>query len=91
MGDDAGLSPTGRISRFIGGDSGLVDAVMAALERAMWRDDVPDVDRTISLYLQSRMPWPAFPVLASMDRLADRPELINWKDADQRRRALAIH
>ena len=88
---DTGVSPYDRVVNLIGSDQRPVDAVMAALRRAAWRTDVPEVDETILLYAQSRRPWLAFPVLASMDLLTDEPELMHELDEVQKCRALAIY
>ena len=85
-------SPSRRISDFIGVDQRLVDAVMAALRGAMWRDDAPDVDSTISLRSESEQSWLAYPVLASLELLhGDDPTHLDRLDDVQKRKALAIH
>ncbi len=84
-------SPLKRIAEFIGGDSSLVDAVMASLRGAVLRDDLPSVGETISLHSQSREPLLAFPVLVSMDMLANEPEVVLRISDRNRRRALALY
>jgi len=84
-------SPRERVAEFIGGDLSLVDAVIASLRGAVLRDDLPPVDETISLYSQSREPWLAFPVLVSMDILANEPEVVLGISDRNRRRALALY
>ncbi len=91
LGTDRDLSPRDRIGEFIGGDSSLADTVMVALRSAVWRDDVPEVDETVSLYSESRMPWLAKPVVVSMSLLAEGPDLIRELDDVHKRRALAIY
>lgn len=92
LGDpDQGVSPDGRISEFIGGDTHLVDAVMAGLQGAALRDDLPESEETISF--RSRLPssWVAFPVLASMQLLYEKdPARLDAISDKQRRKALAI-
>ena len=84
--------PDHRISEFVGGDPDLVDAVMVALRGAVWRDDVPSVDETISLDMESRISFLAFPVLVSLDLLyREDPVLLDELDDTLKRRALAIH
>ena len=61
--------PQERISEFVGGDVSLVDAVITALREASFREDLPDVNETISLHSESRLHYLAFPVLASLDLL----------------------
>ena len=72
-GVDRHKSPRDRISDFIGGDPRLVDVVMAALRDAALRDDLPEVDQTVSWSLESRHSLLAFPVLASLN-LLDRED-----------------
>lgn len=83
--------PSGHIDDLTGGDPCLIDAVMTALRGAIWRDDVPEVDTTIALYSQSRMPYLTYPVLVSMDLLRDEPEVLRDLDENQKRRILAIY
>jgi hypothetical protein len=81
-----------RIAEFIGGDSRLVDAVLAGLREAVTRDDVPAAERTISLHRESRHSWLAYPVLVSL-RLLDREDPVRLDGLDDavKRNALAIH
>ena len=91
-GADRQASPRDRISEFIGGDQRLVDAVMAALRFAALREDVPEVGQTISLLLDSKHSWLAFPVLASLDLLdKEDPARLDSLQDTQRRRALATY
>ena len=92
VGVDRHASPRERISDFIGGDPRLVDAAMIALRDAASRDDVPEVDRTVSLSLESRHSWLARPVLASL-KLLDKedPERLDALTEGQKRKALAIY
>lgn len=83
--------PQDNIADFIGGDTRLVDAVMSSLRDAVFRDDLPSVDETISLRLQSQMPWLTAPVLVSLDLLADKPEIMAGVSDEIRRRALALY
>ncbi|MCY4623055.1 MAG: hypothetical protein OXD34_14685 [bacterium] len=90
LGHDTG-SPRYNITDFIGGDWLLVDAVMAALRGAVFRDDLPPVAETISLRSQSRMPWLTVPVLVSMDLLGDEPDTMARISNEARCRALALY
>ena len=91
-GADRTAPPRRRISEFIGGDSRLVDAVMAGLREAVTRDDVLDVERTISLHSESKHSWLAYPVLASVHLLdGDDPVRLDGLDDARKRDALAIH
>ena len=90
-GVDRHASPRDRISEFIGGDERLVDAVMAALRDSIERDDLPEVDQTISWSLESRHSWLAYPVLASLEMLdTEDPERLNDLQDKQKCNALAI-
>ena len=91
LGNDTYTSAYDRIADFIGGDRLLASAVMAALRGAIRRDDLPDVDTTISLRTQGQPPWLAEPVLASMDLLADDPQGMSSLDEERKRRVLAIY
>lgn len=85
-------SPQQRIHDFIGGDEVIVDAVMAAIRGAVWRGDVPEVDETVALHLDSKHSWLAYPVLASLALLnTEDPARLDEVSADRKRRALAIH
>ena len=81
-----------RICDFIDGDEALVDAVMAAIREAVFRDDVPGVDDTVSLHCESKHSWLAYPVLASLHLLnEENPARLDAISADRKRSALAIH
>ena len=91
-GVDRHKSPRDRISDFIGGDPRLVDAVMAALRDAALRDDLPEVDQTVSWALESRHSWLARPVLASLNLLDDEdPDRLDALQQARKRKALAIY
>ena len=79
------------IEDFIGHNSDLVELAMGALRHALWRDDLPEVDETISLHSQKRLPYLANPVLVSMGLLAQEPEFVREIDTARIRRALAIY
>ena len=49
------------------------------------------MDETISLRLQSQMPWLTAPVLVSLDLLADKPEVMAGVSDEIRRKALALY
>ncbi|MCY3961485.1 MAG: hypothetical protein OXG34_07430 [bacterium] len=84
--------PDQRISEFIGGHPDLADAVILALRGAIWRDDVPDAEETISLILDSKFSWLAHPTLASLDLLyKEDPAYLEELDDTLKRKALAIH
>ena len=83
--------PQERISEFVGGDVSLVDAVLVALREAVFREDLPDVNETISLSSESRHHYLAYPVLAAMDLLqAGDPTRLDALDDEHKRKALAI-
>lgn len=92
VGVDRHVSPRDRISDFIGDDPHLVDAVMAALRGVAMREDIAEVDQTVSLSLESRHSWLAYPLHASLDLLdrEDRTHLDGLQDA-QKRKALATY
>ena len=88
---DRESSPRQRIHDFIGGDEVLVDAVMTAIREAVFREDVPTVEDTISLHAESKHSWLAYPVLASLDLLSEEdPAILNEIGANRKREALAI-
>ena len=89
--DDAGTSPFERLCRFLGGDARLAEAVMAALRGALWRDDLPDVDETISIASQSKRPFLAYPVHAAMHLLMDGGEPVPPVGDTHKRRGLAMY
>ena len=84
--------PRERIADFIGDDDVAIEAALAALRSAVWRDDIPEVDETIELHSQSKQPWLAYPVLASLHWLDEEsPALLDELSESAKRRALAIH
>lgn len=85
-------SPEDRLEEFIGDDPVLLEAVMIALQEAVFRDDVPSTADVILLKSQSKLPFLAYPVLASLDLLykADPAHLDRLSD-EQKGRALAIY
>ena len=89
--DNDGVPPYERVREFIGGDRRLADAVVAALRDVLWRDDLPGVDETLSLHSQSRMPYLAYPVQASMHLLADGPEPLPPLDDSRKQQALTMY
>ena len=81
-----------RIRDFIGDDEALVDAVMAAIREAVFRDDIPGVDDTLTLHSGSKHSWLAYPVLASLHLLnEENPDRLDTISSDRKRSALAIH
>ena len=92
VGVDRHSSPRKRIGGFIGGDPRLVDAVMAALRGAVSRDDLPEVDQTISWSLEAKHSWLAFPVLASLKLLDNGdPARLDALQEAPKRKALATY
>ena len=86
------LRPRHRIADFIGDDEVAVAAALAALRSAVWRDDVPEVDETITLHLESKQSWLAYPVLASLHMLSEEaPESLDGFHESVKRKALAIY
>lgn len=88
---DEEASPRQRVRDFVGGEEVLVEAVMAAIREAVFRDDVPTVDDTISLHAESRHSWLAYPMMASLHLLnEDEPDRLDEISDDRKREALAI-
>ena len=89
---DSHALPQSRLSGFFGGDTGLADAAMAALRDAVWRDDIPEAEKTISLHSEARRSLLEYPVLASLD-LLDREGQARGGEFDDsfKQKALAIH
>ena len=85
-------APRRRLADYLGGDEVAVDAALAGLRDAVRREDVPDVEETISLHLQGQQSWLAYPVLASLQLLDEEdPASLDILDDATKRRALAIH
>ena len=85
-------SAIGRINELTMSDETLQRAIRHALESVSSRDDVPDVDETLDLALNSRIPLLGLPFLASI-ALAENRENYHpsmWSD-DQMRTALAVY
>ena len=88
---DEQASPRQRIHDFIGGEEVLVEAVMGAIREAVFRDDVPTVDKTVTLQSESKHAWLAYPVLASLHLLEEEnPTRLDGISDDRKREALAI-
>ena len=91
-GADRTTTPRARIAEFIGEDSSLVDAVLVGLREAVTRDDVPAAEWTISLHLESKHSWLAYPVLVSVLLLDEQdPARLDALNEIQKRNALALH
>ena len=89
---DEEASPRQRIHDFIGGDAVLVDAAMAAIRKAIYRDDLPQVHETVSLHLEAKRSWMAFPMLACVHLMDEEdPALLDRMDEDLKRKTLAVH
>ena len=85
-------SPTERLIDFIGDDTRRVEAVLAALRDAVSRQDIADVHQTISLSLESRHSWMAYPVLASLEMLdSEDPARLDALSDEQKHRGLATY
>ena len=88
---DRSASPRQRIRDFIGDEEVLVEAVMAAIREAVFRDDAPTVDETVSLHSESKHSWLAYPVLASLHLLGtEDPDRLDGISDCRKREALAI-
>ena len=85
------MSPYERVNEFVGGDTRLTDAVMTALRGALWREDVPQMRDIVSLYSQSRRPYLAYPVQASMHIRHEGAEPPDSPQDTQMRRGLAMY
>lgn len=82
--------PRDRIARFIGGDRELVELVISALKRAIWREDVPTVSQTLIRYSENQRSHLAWPVRVSMELLGNDGGLPGRVDPERRCRALAL-
>ena len=84
--------PRYRLADFVGGDEVAVEAALAGLRSAVWRGDLPEVEETIALGLESQQSWLAHPVLASLHIVADEdPTALDSLDDAAKRKALAIY
>ena len=90
-GGDRHASPSRRIRDFVGGDPHLADLVLVALREAVRRDDVPHAEETIALRAESKQPWLAFPVLASLSLHEHDPAKLDDLADAQKRNALAFY
>ena len=88
---DQRVPPQDRLREFLGGDAVLADVVLAALRETAFRDDLPQIDQTISLHSESRRPFLAYPVLASLELLGQGTlSRLDALNDDQKRKILAI-
>ena len=89
---DAQMPPRRRLVDFVGDDEVAVNAALAGLRCAVGREDVPDVDETISLWLISKQSWLAHPVLASLDLLdSEDPASLDSLDDAAKRKVLSLY
>ncbi len=89
---DAQMPSRHRLVDFLGDDEVAVDAALAALRGAVWRQDIPNVEETISLHLESQQSLLAYPVLASLELLdKEDPAFLDNLDNATKRKALAIY
>ncbi len=86
------VEPHKILSELLGNDNDLIEATLAGLRGAVWREDVPEPDEIIRLKLDSRMSYLAFPFLAGMDEVQRvKPEELNRLSGLQMLKALAFH
>ena len=91
-GRDRSITPEQRLRDLLSNDDDLVEATLAGLRGAVWREDVPEPDEVIRLKSESRMPYLAFPLLAGMDEIQRlMPELLDHLGEHQIRRVLTNH
>ena len=89
---DASTPPRHRLADFVGDDEVAVDVALAGLRRAVWREDLPEVEETISLWLESQQSWLAHPALASLHMVAEEdPTSLDSLDDAAKRKALALY
>ena len=89
---DAQSPPRHRLVDFVGDDAVAIDAAQAGLRGAVWREDLPEVEETIALGLESRQSWLAHPVLASLHIVTEEdPTALDSLDDAAKRKALAIY
>ena len=86
------VSPAERLSAFLGGDEGLVEAAQAGLRGTLWRGDVPELDEVIRLHEESSGHGLGFAYLAGLDLLeSDEPSGLRELNESQVRRGLAFY
>ncbi|MDE0667768.1 MAG: hypothetical protein OXI48_01890 [bacterium] len=86
------VRPRERIVDLIGDDDVAIEAALAALRDAVWRDDIPELSETLELDAQTKRSLLAYPVLASLHRLDEEsPALLDELPAAAKRKALAIY
>ena len=89
---DAQMPPRHRLVDFLGDDEVAVDAALAALRDAVSRQDIPNVEETISLHLESQQSWLSYPVLASLELLDEEdPGFLDNLDDATKCKVLAIY
>ncbi len=89
---DPQTPPRHRVADFVGGNEVAVDAALVGLRGAVRREDVPDVEETISLYLGLQQSRLSYPVLASLHLLDEEdPASLDSLDEAIKRKALTIH
>ena len=89
---DAQMPPRRRLVDFVGDDEVAVEVALVGLRGTVWREDVPEVEETISLHLESQQSWLAYPVLASLELLDEEdPAFLDNLGDTAKRKALAIY
>ena len=85
------INPEQRVRVQLGDDGDLTEAAMTGLRGTIWRDDVPEAEKTIRMRSESRVHYLALPVLAGLDDIERRrPDLLARLDDNQKRKALAF-
>ena len=85
------INPEQRVREQLSDDGDLTEAAMTGLRGTIWRDDVPEAEKTIRMRSESRMHYLALPVLAGLDDIERRrPHLLARLDENQKRKALAF-
>ena len=80
-----------RLRELLGNDNDLTEAALAGLRGTVWRDDVPEVGKIISLRAERKIHHLALPFLAGLeDTEHRRPDLLARLDENQKRKALAF-
>ncbi len=86
------VSSAERLSAFLGGEEGLVEAAQAGLRGTLWRGDVPELEEVIRLHEESSRHGLGFAYLAGLDLLErDEPSGLHELNESQVRKGLAFY
>ena len=88
-GNPAGKTPRDRIGDLVGSRTDLIDLLMAGLEAAIAREDLPSCDDAVRLLDRNRIDWLVLPFVAGL-HLLEQSGVLALADLNESQRRLAV-